>query len=221
MLKRSIKMISLCFHVFVFLATVRKTEDTLVKDDCFWQCKFESMNKNVSSEKNWKIILNETGQMRAKFRVNMLVEQDCSSFKRKENTSESIEVWIYQASSIHRSSDFGLLLFAIMSILDDVTSLRFLFPELNEQNYPELEVNNSISCDVRRKSRFWQTSNECKGLCGTITSPYFYLNEVDNFTQIFLSYIWWKSILRATVCKYRPKSWVSRKRRPRKRRPTT
>ena len=196
-------MISLCFDVFVFLATVRKTEDTLVKDptdDCFWQCKFESMNKNVSSENNWKIILNETGQMRAKFRVNMLVEQDCSSFKRKENTSESIEVWIYQASSIHRSSDFGLLLFAIMSILDDVTSLRFLFPQLNERNYPELEVNNSISCDVRRKSRFWQTSNECKGLCGTITSPYFFLNEVDNFTQnkAFLSYIWWKNIL--TFC---------------------
>ena len=77
-------------------------------------------------------------------------------------------------------------------ILDDVTSLRFFF-ELFKRKDLENEVNNSISCVFR------QPSNESNGLCATgleaITSPYFYIKEVDNFTQNnpLLSYIWWKS----------------------------
>ena len=118
-----IKMMSVCFYVLIsFLPTVGKTEDKKdVEDNCCWECKFDSMNRNVnlSSELNWKIVLYKTGHMRAKFLVNKRVEQGCSS--SKENTSEPIEVWIYmaqdQASSIYGSSSFGLLSFAIMSIL--------------------------------------------------------------------------------------------------------
>ena len=197
-----IKMMSVCFFVLIFLAG--KTEDKKdLEDNCCWECKFDSMNKNVnlSSELNWKMVLYQTGHMRTKFLVNKRGEQGCSS--SKENTSEPLEVWIYmaqdQASSIYGSSSFGLLSFAIMNILDDVTSLRFLFPELFKRKDLENEVNNSISCVFRQTSRWWQTSNESNGLCANgleaITSPYFYIKEVDNFTQNkpFLSYIWWKS----------------------------
>ena len=195
-------MMSVCFLVLIFLAG--KTEDKkYLEDNCCWECKFDSMNKNVnlSSELNWKMVFYQTGHMRTKFLVNKRVEQGCSS--SKENTSEPLEVWIYmaqdQASSIHGSSSFGLLSFAIMNILDDVTSLRFLFPELFKRKDLKNEVNNSISCVFRQTSRWWQTSNESNGLCANgleaITSPYFYIKEVDNFTQKkpFLSYIWWKS----------------------------
>jgi len=195
-------MMSVCFFVLIFLAG--KTEDKKdLGDNCCWECKFDSMNKNVnlSSELNWKMVLYQTGHMRTKFLVNKRGKQGCSS--SKENTSEPLEVWIYmaqdQASSIYGSSSFGLLSFAIMNILDDVTSLRFLFPELFKRKDLENEVNNSISCVFRQTSRWWQTSNESNGLCANgleaITSPYFYIKEVDNFTQNkpFLSYIWWKS----------------------------
>lgn len=195
-------MMSVCFFVLIFLAG--KTEDKKdLEDNCCWECKFDSMNKNVnlSSELNWKMVLYQTGHMRTKFLVNKRGEQGCSS--SKENTSEPLEVWIDmaqdQASSIYGSSSFGLLSFAIMNILDDVTSLRFLFPELFKRKDLENEVNNSISCVFRQTSRWWQTSNESNGLCANgleaITSPYFYIKEVDNFTQNkpFLSYIWWKS----------------------------
>lgn len=197
-----IKMMSVFFFVLIFLAG--KTEDKKdLEDNCCWECKFDSMNKNVnlSSELNWKMVLYQTGHMRTKFLVNKRGEQGCSS--SKENQSEPLEVWFYmaqdQASSIYGSSSFGLLSFAIMNILDDVTSLRFLFPELFKRKDLENEVNNSISCVFRQTSRWWQTSNESNGLCANgleaITSPYFYIKEVDNFTQNkpFLSYIWWKS----------------------------
>lgn len=169
--------------LLMFLAIVRKTEDSLVKGNCSWAC--EIVNAHP-----WETVLSNTSHVRAKFLLNKRVEQECARFTNEAKTNEWIKVWIYtkQEASIASSNDFSLLTSAILSNLP-------LFPF--SLDYWEQDGN--ISCVCRQKSG--QTSNESNGTANgleALYSPYFYISkEASNFSKNikpFLSYIWSENI---------------------------
>ena len=161
--------------LLIFLAIVRKTEDSRVKGNCSWTCE-------IVNAHSWETVLSNASHVRAKFLLNKRVEQECARFTNEANTSEWIKVRIYtkQEASIAGSNDFSLLTSAILSNLP-----LFLF----SRDYWEQDGN--ISCVCRQKSD--QTSNESNGL-EAVFSPYFYIpkeaSNVSKNIEPFLSYIW-------------------------------